>query len=74
MIEIRLCWDPAINPEREGECAGPWLPLIDENTEALEGLVVDCTDGYGDGTHWIEWRSGGLTGRSARGARFYGIA
>lgn len=56
MTEIRLCWGPAIDPEREGECAGPWLPLTVENTEALEALVVDGADGYGDGTLWIEQR------------------
>lgn len=56
MTEIRLCWDPEIDPEREAECAGPWLPLTDENIEALEALVVDGANAYGDGTHWIERR------------------
>lgn len=56
MTEIRLCWNPEIDPEREQECAGLWLPPTNQNTEALEALVVDGADGYGDGTHWIEWR------------------
>jgi hypothetical protein len=56
MTEIRLCWNPEIAPEREAECAGPWLPLTDENIEALEALVIDGADGYGEGTHWIERR------------------
>ena len=56
MTEIRLCWDPAIDPAREAECAGPWLPQNEETIEALEALVVDGADGYGDGTHWIERR------------------
>lgn len=56
MTKIRLRWDPAIDPERVAECVGPWLPLTGENIEALEALVVDGSDGYGDGTHWIERR------------------
>lgn len=56
MTEIRLCWDSEIDPEREAECAGPWLPLINKNLETLESLVVAGADGYGDGTHWIEQR------------------
>ena len=31
-------------------------PLTDENIEALEALVIDGADGYGEGTHWIERR------------------
>jgi hypothetical protein len=30
--------------------------LTDENIEALEALVIDGADGYGEGTHWIERR------------------
>lgn len=56
MTEMRLCWDPAVDPEREVECAGPWLPLTDESVETLEALVVAGADGYGDGTHWVERR------------------
>ncbi|MFZ3119620.1 MAG: hypothetical protein WA159_15035 [Variovorax sp.] len=56
MIEIRLCWDPAIDPEREAECAGLWLVHSNDNVETLEALVVAGADRYSDGTHWLEAR------------------
>jgi hypothetical protein len=56
MTEMRLCWDPTIDPERVAECVGPWLAPNPETVEALESLKLSGNEEYGEGTHWIERR------------------
>ena len=58
MREIRLCWsiegrENIVNEPIQG---GLWMPMNEENANALQIICEEGNNAYGDGTHWIEER------------------